>query len=447
MHRITRRQFLDRSGGMALAAGVASTFSINALGANEKVALGLMGAGGRGTQLLEWFAARPDVEVAYIADPDISRYEKCAKRLEKITQKKPALTQDFRKMLDDKSVDAIINATPDHWHALGTIMACQAGKDVYVEKPTCHSIWEGRRMIEAARKYKRVVQVGTQNRSAAYCYAALDYIRTKDFGDVHLIRVQNSKLRNTIGKLPDTAVPPGIDYDMWLGPAPMRPFNMNHFHYNWHWFWVYSGGDIINDGVHQIDIARWMAGQTYPKSVSSTGGIFYYNDDQETPDTHIVNWDFDKMTVIFEQSLWSPYMKKVPTPIREGEGLPNWPFTGTRIEIYGTKQFMFLSRHGGGWQAFDADWKPVKEKRGKFSESNTEHIGNFIDCVHTRNRPKADIEEVHISTAWCHYGNIAYRMGRRLHIDAKTEGFVNDDEANSLLRRKYRSPWVVPEKI
>ena len=447
MHRITRRQFLDRSGGMALAAGVASTFSINALGANEKVALGLMGAGGRGTQLLEWFAARPDVEVAYIADPDISRYEKCAKRLEKITQKKPALTQDFRKMLDDKSVDAIINATPDHWHALGTIMACQAGKDVYVEKPTCHSIWEGRRMIEAARKYKRVVQVGTQNRSAAYCYAALDYIRTKDFGDVHLIRVQNSKLRNTIGKLPDTAVPPGIDYDMWLGPAPMRPFNMNHFHYNWHWFWVYSGGDIINDGVHQIDIARWVAGQTYPKSVSSTGGIFYYNDDQETPDTHIVNWDFDKMTVIFEQSLWSPYMKKVPTPIREGEGLPNWPFTGTRIEIYGTKQFMFLSRHGGGWQAFDADWKPVKEKRGKFSESNTEHIGNFIDCVHTRNRPKADIEEVHISTAWCHYGNIAYRMGRRLHIDAKTEGFVNDDEANSLLRRKYRSPWVVPEKI
>jgi predicted dehydrogenase len=447
MDTMTRRDFLECSAGTTLAAGITSTFSTRVLGANDKIVVGLMGAGGRGTQLLEWFAARPDVEVAYIADPDQSRYEACAKKIEKITGKRPALTQDFRKMLDDKSVNAIINATPDHWHALGTILACQAGKDVYVEKPTCHSMWEGRKMIEAARKYGRVVQVGTQNRSAQYCYLALEHIRSRDFGDVHLLRVQNSKLRNTIGKLPDTAVPPGIDYDMWLGPAPMRPFNMNHFHYNWHWFWIYSGGDIINDGVHQIDITRWMSGQTYPKSVYSTGGIFYYNDDQETPDTHIVNWDFGTMTVIFEQTLWSPYMKKVPTAVREGASFPNWPFTGTRIEIYGTKQFMFLSRHGGGWQAYDQDWKVVREQRGKFSESNAEHIGNFLDCMRSRKRPHADVEEIHISTAWCHYGNIAYRMGRKLHIDAKTEGFLNDAEANGLLKRKYRAPWVVPEKV
>ena len=447
MNTITRREFLESSAGTTLAAGIASTCPSRVLGANDRIVVGLMGAGGRGTQLLEWFAARPDVEVVYIADPDQSRSEACAGKIVKITGKRPVLTQDFRRMLGDRNVNAIINATPDHWHALGTILACQAGKDVYVEKPTCHSMWEGRKMIEAARKYGRVVQVGTQNRSARYCHHALEHIRSRDFGEVHLLRVQNSKLRNTIGKLTDTAVPPGIDYDMWLGPAPMRPFNMNHFHYNWHWFWVYSGGDIINDGVHQIDLTRWMSGQIYPQSVYSTGGIFYYDDDQETPDTHIVNWDFGKMTVIFEQTLWSPYMKKVPTAIREGADFPNWPFTGTRIEIYGTRQFMFLSRHGGGWQAYDQDWKVVGEQRGMFSESNSEHIANFLDCMRTRQKPHADIEEIHISTAWCHYGNIAYRMGRKLQIDAATEGFLNDVEANALLKRKYRAPWVVPETV
>ncbi|MFB3924001.1 MAG: Gfo/Idh/MocA family protein [Terriglobia bacterium] len=447
MKPMTRRDFLTRSQSAALAAGLAPAIRVKALDANEKIVVGLMGAGGRGTQLLEWFAARPDVEVATIADPDSSRAEACAAKIEKICGRKPKPLQDFRRILDDQRVDAIVNATPDHWHALGTILACQAGKDVYVEKPTCHSVWEGRKAIEAARKYNCVVQVGTQNRSAPYCQLALDHIRSGALGDVHLIRVQNSKLRNTIGKLPDTAVPPGIDYDLWLGPAPMRPFNMNHFHYNWHWFWVYSGGDIINDGVHQIDLARWMSGETYPKSVSSTGGIFFYDDDQETPDTHIVNWDFGKMTIIFEQSLWSPYMRKVTTPIREGAGLPNWPFTGTRVEIYGTKQFMFLSRHGGGWQVFDAEGNPAKEKRGKFSQSNVEHIANFVDCVRTRKRPRADLAEIHISTAWCHYGNIAYRLGRKLHIDERTEGFVNDPEASALLKRTYRAPWVVPEKV
>jgi predicted dehydrogenase len=446
MRELARREFLKSGSGAALTAAFAPGIG-SVAGANEKVVVGLMGAGGRGTQLLQWFAARPDVEVAYIADPDMKRCGACAAKIEKITGKKPKLIQDFRRILDDRNVDAMINATPDHWHALGTILACQAGKDVLVEKPTCHSMWEGRKMIEAARKYERIVQVGTQNRSAEYCHRALEYVRSKDFGDVHLIRVQNSKLRNTIGRLPETPVPDGIDYDMWLGPAPMRPFNMNHFHYNWHWFWVYSGGDIINDGVHQIDIARWMSGQKYPKSVSSTGGIFFYDDDQETPDTHIVNWDFDTMTIIFEQTLWSPYMKKVETPIREGAGYPNWPATGTRIEIYGTKQFMFLSRHGGGWQALDSDWKLVNEMPGKFSQSNTEHIANFIDCIRTRKRPSADIEEIHISTAWCHYGNIAYRKGRKLHIDAATEGFVDDAEANALLRRTYRAPWVVPEMV
>ncbi|MCL4218287.1 MAG: hypothetical protein KJ052_14965, partial [Candidatus Hydrogenedentes bacterium] len=235
--------------------------------------------------------------------------------------------------------------------------------------------------------------------------------------------------------------------DMWLGPAPLRPFNENHFHYAWHWFWDYSGGDIINDGVHQMDIARWMIDKTYPKAVSSGGGMFYYKDAQETPDTHTVSWDFDDMTMSFEQCLWAPYMQKTAMDVRDTDTLPTWPFSGTRIEIYGTKQMMFFSRHGGGWQCFDADGNSAKIHHGRFSPSNTAHIGNYIDCIRSRELPNGDIEKVHYSTLLCHYGNIAYRTGRRLHIDPQTEGFINDDEANAYVKRTYREPWVIPDVV
>jgi predicted dehydrogenase len=327
-------------------------------------------------------------------------------------------------------------------------MACQAGKDVYVEKPASHSIWEGRKMVEAARKYKRVVQVGAQNRSNDNVVTAREYAHSKEFGDIHMVRVLNSKERTTIGKKPDQPKPPeGVDYDMWLGPAPMRPFNENHFHYAWHWFWAYSGGDIINDGVHQIDMARWVVGQKYPKSVVAAGGVYFFNDDQETPDTHTVNWEFDGLLMVFEQALWAPYLKKTPLELRDIDGIPNWPFNGTRVEVYGTKQFMFLGRHGDGWQVFDADGRPVKTEPGQFSPSNVKHSDNFIECIRTRNLPNADIEELHLSTLLCQYGNIAYRVGRRLHIDPQTEGFINDADANALVKRQYRDPWVVPENV
>jgi len=443
---MNRRRFLKTSLGAAVAAGTAGSIAgRSVLGANEKVVVGVMGIKGRGGELAGWFAARDDVDVAYLADIDTRLFRGRAKKIEDISGKEPKLVQDFHRMLDDKDVDAIVIATPDHWHALGTILACQAGKDVYVEKPTCHSIWEGRKMIEAARKYKRIVQVGTQNRSAEYCRKALEYIRSNDFGSVHFVRVLNSKPRNTIGNKPDTEVPQGVDYDMWLGPAKKRPFNMNHFHYSWHWFWEYSGGDIVNDGVHQIDIARWLIGRKYPKSVSSAGGMHFFEDDQETPDTHLVNWEFDRLTMVFEQTLWTPYMKKTPFEMRNTDNLPNWPFSGTRLEVYGSKQQMYLGRHGGGWQAFDGDGKSIAIQPGRFT--NEEHIQNFIDCVRTRKRPNADIEEGHLSTLLCHYGNIAYRVGRKLHVDATTEGFVDDPEADSLVKRTYREPYVVPEIV
>jgi predicted dehydrogenase len=445
MTSINRREFLKYS-TLAAAVGAAGV-SIDARGANERLVIGLMGCGGRGSYLVELFAKREDVEVRYVADPDSRRGERAAAALEKQTGKRPMVLQDFRKMLEDPELDAMINATPDHWHALGTILACQAGKDVYVEKPTSHSIWESRKMVEAARKYDRVVQVGTQTRSGEYCQHALEYAYSADFGDIHFVRVLNSKERGTIGNIADSEAPAGVDYDMWLGPAPMRPFNENHFHYSWHWFWVYSGGDIINDGVHQIDLARWFIKRDYPKSVSSAGGVHFFKDDQETPDTHTVSWEYDGLTVAFEQCLWAPYLKKTALETRDSDGLPNWPFNGTRVEIYGTKQFMCLGRHGDGWQVFDADGKSIAGEPAPFSITNTLHVANFVDSVRARQRPSADIEQVHLSTLLCHYGNIAYRTGRRLHIDAKTEGFVDDADANALVKRSYRAPWVVPEEV
>ncbi len=446
MEEMNRRAFLKHGAAVGVAAG-ALGFSVSAAGANDRVVIGLMGCGGRGCYLADLFAKRSDVEIRQVADPDLRRAEKCAKNIESVTGTRPEVLQDFRRMLDNPEVNAIINATPDHWHALGTVLACQAGKDVYVEKPTSHNIWESRKMVEAARKYARVVQAGTQNRSGAYCQKAFDYIQSGELGEVHFVRVLNSKVRSPIGRKPDSEPPEGVDYDMWLGPAPARPFNENRFHYSWHWFWDFSGGDIINDGVHQIDIARWMIDRQYPKSVTSAGGIHFFKDDQETPDTHTVNWDYDGLTMVFEQTLWTPYLKKTDVPARDEDGIPNWPFNGTRIEIYGSKQFMFLGRHSDGWQVFDANEEPVLAETGQFMAMQLAHIADFISCIRSRELPRADIEQVHYSTLLCHYGNIAYRTGRRLHIDPATEGFIGDDEANALVKRVYREPWVVPDQV
>lgn len=438
-----RRKFLAG----CLGAGVASTFSINVLGANERIVTAVMGIHDRGMDLAQELCNRGDVELRYLADPDSSLFEKRAAAVASTTGRRPECVQDFRRVLDDPEVDGLCIATPDHWHALATIMACQAGKDVYVEKPTAHSIWESRKMVEAARKYGRMVQVGTQNRSADYCAMARERVQAAEFGDIHFVRIVNSKQREPIGRKADGPVPEGLDYNLWLGPAPERPFNENHFHYNWHWFWRYSGGDVVNDGIHQIDLARWMVGRDLPKAVSAVGGRHVADDDSETPDTQIINWEFDGLNMTFEQTLWTPYQKKVPLELRDRGDLPDWPFAGTRVEIYGTRQFMYLGRMGGGFQVFNEDGQSIQIQPGQYTPSNVKHMANFLDSIRSRAQPNADIEEGHRSTLLGLYGNIAYRTGRRLHIDAATEGFVDDDEANSYIKRTYREPWVVPDQV
>jgi predicted dehydrogenase len=443
-----RRSFLKQSAGAAaaLATGVTILPSSRAHGANGRCVVGMIGAGGRGQFLAERLLERDDVDIAWVCDPDASRFARTAKTVEERSGNKPKTTQDFREILDDDAVDAVFNATPDHWHAIPTIMACQAGKVVYVEKPASHNIWEGRKMVEAARKYERIVQLGTQNRSAPYVQQAVEYIRSGELGEVHYARVLNMKERGNIGHKEDEPVPEGVDYDMWLGPAPERPFNRNRFHYAWHWFWDYSGGDIINDGVHQMDIARWLIGKDHPKSVVCTGGTFFFDDDQETPDTQAAHFEYDDMTLAFELTLWTPYMKKTPWDFRDTDEFPNWPFNATRVEVYGTKGLMMMGRHGGGWQVFGSDGQVVADGPGR--HPHNPHLDNFLECVRTRERPTADIEEGHKSTVLCHLANISYRLGgRRLKFDGETERFIDDKEANDLVKRKYRKPWVIPDEV
>ncbi len=442
-----RRRFLKLSAGAAL--GLAAGLPIRrgrVLGANDRFVIGVMGAKGRGRFLIPYLTKRDDCEIAYICDVDTRLFADAVKVAEEGQGRAPKTTAHFPEILDDPDVDVLFNATPDHWHAIPTIRACQAGKDVYVEKPASHNIWEGRKMVEAARQYERVVQVGTQNRSAPYVRAAVDYIRGGELGDVHLVRVLNMKVRSPIGYKDDEPAPEGVDYDTWLGPAPRRPFNPNRFHYNWHWFWDFSGGDIVNDGVHQMDIARWLIGREYPKTVVTSGGKYAYDDAQETPDTQHVHYEYDGLTMTFELTLWTPYMQKTPWDFRNTDEFPNWRFNATRIEVYGTKGLMMMGRHGGGWQVFGTDQQVAAEGPGR--RPLDEHLDDFFDCCRSRQRPNADIEEGHISAALCHLGNVSYRLGgRRLSFDAGTESFGDDREANRLLKRTYRKPWVIPEKV
>ncbi|HLB72591.1 MAG TPA: Gfo/Idh/MocA family oxidoreductase [Sedimentisphaerales bacterium] len=442
MNLVNRREFMRRSVGAAAAVTVLPRGGIRA--ASEKVIIGVMGLGGRGTYLAESFAQRPDAEVAYLSDPDTRRFARARQAVEEVQDRKPKLVQDFRKILDDGSVDVLINATPDHWHGLGTIMACQAEKDVYVEKPLSHNIWEGKKMVEAARKYKRVVQVGMQSRSAAYVKKAKDYIESGKLGEVSLVRVFNMMQHPKQQPSPDQPEPDGFDYEMWCGPAAKPAYNPSR---RWLNQWEYSCGPIAGDAVHQLDLARFLINDIpYPKSVSHAGAVYGLRDGRETPDTQLAMFEYEQLTLMMEAALWTGYMKKTPIEVRDSDKFPNWPFSGTKVELLGTEGFMYFGRHGGGWQAYDSSGELVRSEYGR--QGDREHQDNFIDCVRTRKRPNADVEIGHRSVLLCHIANISYRVGnQKLEFDSESESFTNSDEANKLLKRQYRKPWVVPDEV
>ncbi len=423
-------------------------------GANERVILALIGAGGRGTALAEAFAGRKDAEIGYVCDLHEDRLAAACKTIGARQNRAPRPVKVMQQVLASKDVNAVIMATPDHWHALGTILACQAGKDVYVEKPPSHNIWEGRKMVEAARRYKCLVQVGTQNRSAPYLLAARDYIRKGRLGSIHLCKVFNLKSGGAF-QLPAKAIEPprGFNWDAWLGPASDRPYNARLFQGGWHYYWDYSGGDLADDGIHQLDLAMMLLGDpSLPTSIHASGGRFAFRDDREVPDTQEVTFELPNMLMTLELSQWAPYMDKIAMDIRNGDLFPFWPQCATRVEIYGTRGLMYVGRHGGGWQVFG---RPKRQSRPgqliaqEFGRPGDQpHQDNFIECIKNRRRPTADIEIGHKSAVMIHLGNIAHRLGNhKLIFDAKSERFIGNDAANQHVRRHYRKGYQVPDKV
>ena len=394
---------------------------------NQQVNLAMMGVRGRGPHLAELFASMSDVNIPYICDVDQNVVEPAMKIVERAKGKRPTLVEDIRRVLDDKTVDAVVIATPIHWHAPGTILACEAGKDVYVEKPASHNLREGRLMVDAARKYKRVVQHGTQSRSRPVTRRFVEFVQSGKIGDLLMGKVWNAQMRRNIGHKPDEPVPHGINYDIWSGPAPVLPFNRNHFHTTYNWHWHYGTGDLGNDSVHGVDLARWVLNLGYPDEVSGMGRKLYFDDDQQTPDTQSLAFNYKDKVLLYEQRLWNRYMM---------DGSENG------VAIYGTGG---MAQHGL-WNGTQFGFR-VFDQRGKqvhFEEEPrdaTSHCRNFIDCIRSREKPSADIEIGHISTAVCHLGNIATRTGRNLRFDPQTERIVDDPEASQLLTREYRQHW------
>jgi predicted dehydrogenase len=410
------------------------TFALSALtaaaatrvsGANDRIRMGLIGSGGRGREDWGTFLKQPDVEPVAVCDV----YDPFRQKGIELTQGRAQGFKDFRKLLEVKDIDALIVATPDHWHAYITIAACQAGKDVYCEKPLSLTVNDGQRMVAAARKHNRVVQAGSQQRSGAHYAAAVKLIQSGGLGQVH--RIQAGFQRNIFPGLKPTEMASGLtaalDWDTWLGPAPARPFDPFRCIYNFRWFWDYSGGQMTNWGAHHLDIARWIVGADAPTEISGFGGRYALTDGGETPDIQEVTYQFPGTVVTWTSS-----------EVGQGKG-----FT---LDIYGTKGTMTLLR--SGYQIDPEMTGPGKEKtpamdaaQMKGDDLNVAHARNFLDCVKSRKRPNADVEEGHRSAVMCHLGNLSMRLGRSIRWDAERERAVGDEEANSMLSRPYRAPW------
>jgi len=429
-----RREFLELTTASLLAASAIGTTQAAPKGANEKLVVGLIGCGGRGNHDAGLFRKTANVEVAYVSDVDDNRRAAAAKSFELPSNRAVA---DLRRMLDDKSVDAVVIATPDHWHSIAAILACEAGKHVYVEKPISHNIREGRLLVDASARNKTLVQHGTQSRSTSMMIEAVKLLREGIIGNVMVAKCWNIQRRGSIGWGQDTAPPAGFDYDNWVGPATMIPYRTNRVHNRWTWWYHFGTGDMGNDGVHDIDYTRWGLGvDTHPTKVSALGGKFLHDDDQEFPDTQQVTFEYpgdgkpgNRKLFIYEQRLWSS----------------NYPHnTDSGAEFYGTKGQMYLSRRGKLEVLSDRN-QPVPVAVKLEAQNDVAHVQNFCDAIRLGAKLNADALTGHLSTSLCHLGNIATRLSRSLTFDPQTEQIVGDEEANALVRRPYRDHWAKPK--
>jgi predicted dehydrogenase len=407
---------------------------------NDTVRIAVVGCGGRGSSHVNAWSRMPNVEIAALCDVDESHIADKLRMLDTESMRKPATYVDFRKLLEDKTIDAVSLASPNHWHTLQTIWACQAGKDVYVEKPCSHNVFESQQIIAAARKYNRIVQQGSQSRSSPALQEAVQRMRNGELGEIYMARGLCYKWRDTIGRTPVSAVPAGVDYDLWTGPAPKREFTKNRFHYNWHWFWDTGNGDLGNQGIHEVDIARWGLGVTHPTKVSAIGGKFMFDDDQETPNTISASFEFDvngvKKMMTFEVRHWiSPHEAGINGD-KPGNTIGN--------QFYGSKGYLVIDNYNKYYSFLGKDQQP-----GPTATKKDEHWANFIGAVRSRKRQDltAEIEEGALSCNLMHLANISYRVGRTLNWDAKTMTCIGDPDANKLLTRAYRTPFVVPKSV
>ncbi len=447
--RPSRRRFVQ-AGAAAIA-----TARFPILGANERIQVGVVGLGGRGTNHIDYYSSLDtDCRIAAVCDVNQSARERAVARILKAKGHTPKDYDNMRAMFESKDLDAVSIATPNHWHALATIWACQAGKDVYVEKPASHNVFEGRQMVAAARRYKRMVQVGSQSRSMPHMICAMEVLSQGEIGGVYHSRALCYRRRFSIGHSPDEPVPPGLDWDRFLGPAQWKPYSKNKFAYNWHWFWDTGNGDIGNQGVHEMDIALWGLGRSgWPLSVSSTGGKFVWKDDQETPNTQQSTFDFGDAQMTFD-------VRNLPT-MPEGLGGMRGPNYVGNV-FFGAKGFLILEQSGfqvykstagdisgdaargasaGGREKYE---KTMDEKPARGPDT-TPHMKNFFDAIRARDYKllHAEIEIGARAAAFCHLANISYRTGRRLRIAQSTGRFLGDEEATALLTRDYRPPYVV----
>ena len=448
---IDRREFLRRSRamGVGLAAGLTilpRAASVRAAPANQRIGLAVVGVRSRGHTLAAAFAQRPDCRVLYLCDADRSLL---ASRSEIVAKaqggRPPKCVQDFRAALADKSVDALVVATPDHWHCLAASWACQAGKDVLVAAPLSHNPWEGRRLVEIARRHHRIVAVDLASRSATYCRKAKEFLDKGELGKIHLCRVFDQKGQSNFPLRPDGDPPPGLDWDAWNGPAPLAPYNVNYQN-NWHGYWRYSGGDMAVDGIHQLDLARWLCGLDLPNSVHAAGGRLGISGANETPDTLVATYEFASMLMTFELTLTTPYMTKPSSAVRSGDVFPYWPQCAARIEIYGTRAMMVIGPHGAGWQVFDRTRREqpaiVEQLYGRPTEAD--HQDDFLKSLRTRRPPAADAEAGHRSALLAHYANMSLRTGsQKLRVDPDSEQVRDNPEAMRLFQRGARRGWTM----
>lgn len=432
-----RRNFIKKSAIVGLGMGAfPSILKAGAFQANEKIVVGLIGCKGMGFNNLKTFLSQPGVECAALCDVDANVLKERAAETEKISGKKPALYSDYRKLLEQKDIDAVIVGTPDHWHCLQMIDACEAGKDVYCEKPLGNTIEECNLMVAASKRYNKVVQVGQWQRSDPHWQDAVKYIHEGHIGRIRNVKVwSNVGWKGSIPIVPDEPVPAGVDYDMWLGPAPKRPFNMNRFHFTFRWFWDYAGGLMTDWGVHLLDYALFGMNQYVPKSIMATGGKYAFpNDAMETPDTMTAVYDFGDFGLIWEHTVGI-----YGANYGRGHGVA---FVGEHGTLVVSREGWEMIPESSGFGVKESlEAVPLQKGTGKGLNL---HVANFLDCIKTRQKPNCDIEiGAHIAR-FAHLGNIAYRLGRKLDWDGDKQQFIKDKEADRMAKANYRAPWKLP---